>query len=46
MCVYHNKLWKILEEMVILDHLICLLINLYAEICVQISVYSLDVLLS
>ena len=29
-CVDHNKLWKILEEMGIPDHLICLLRNLYA----------------
>ena len=29
-CVYHNKLWKILQEMEILDHLTCLLRNLYA----------------
>ena len=29
-CVDHNKLWKILQEMVILDYLICLLRNLYA----------------
>ena len=29
-CVDHNKLWKILKEMVIQDHLICLLRNLYA----------------
>ena len=29
-CVYHNKLWKILKEMGIPNHLICLLINLYA----------------
>ena len=29
-CVDHNKLWKILQEMGILDHLICLLRNLYA----------------
>ena len=29
-CVDHNKLWKILEEMGIPDHLICLLTNLYA----------------
>ena len=28
--VDHNKLWKILKEMEILDHLICLLRNLYA----------------
>ena len=29
-CVYHNKLWKILKEMGVSDH-ICLLINLYAS---------------
>ena len=28
--VDHNKLWKILKEMEIPDHLICLLRNLYA----------------
>ena len=28
--MYHNKLWKILKEMGILDHLTCLLRNLYA----------------
>ena len=28
--VYHNKLWKILKEMRIPDHLTCLLRNLYA----------------
>ena len=28
-CVYYNKLWKILKEMEILDHLTCLLRNLY-----------------
>ena len=28
--VDHNKLWKILKEMGIVDHLTCLLINLYA----------------
>ena len=28
-CVDHNKLWKILKEMGILDYLICLLRNLY-----------------
>ena len=28
--VGHNKLWKILKEMVIPDHLTCLLRNLYA----------------
>ena len=29
-CVDHNQLWKILKEMGIPDHLICLLRNLYA----------------
>ena len=29
-CVDHNKLWKILQEMRIPDHLTCLLRNLYA----------------
>ena len=29
-CVNHSKLWKILKEMRIPDHLTCLLINLYA----------------
>ena len=29
-CVNHNKLWKILKEMVIPDRLTCLLRNLYA----------------
>ena len=29
-CVDHNKLWKILKEMGILDHLTCLFRNLYA----------------
>ena len=29
-CVDHNKLWKILKEMGIPDHLICLLRNLYS----------------
>ena len=29
-CVDHNKLWKILQEMEIPDHLICLLRNLHA----------------
>ena len=31
LCVYHNKLWKILKEMRIPDHLNCLLQNLYAH---------------
>ena len=30
-CVDHNKLWKILKEMGIPEHLICLLRNLYAN---------------
>ena len=29
-CVDHNKLWKVLKEMRIPDHLTCLLRNLYA----------------
>ena len=29
-CIDHNKLWKILQEMGIPDHLTCLLRNLYA----------------
>ena len=29
-CVAHNKLWKILKELGIPDHLTCLLRNLYA----------------
>ena len=29
-CVDHNKLWKILQDMAIPDHLTCLLRNLYA----------------
>ena len=30
-CVDHNKLWKILQEMGIQNHLTCLLRNLYAD---------------
>ena len=30
-CVDHNKLWKMLKEMGIPDHLTCLLINLHAS---------------
>ena len=30
-CVDHNKLWKILKELRIPDHLTCLLRNLYAD---------------
>ena len=29
-CVDHNKLWKILKDIEILDHLTCLLRSLYA----------------
>ena len=29
-CVDHNKLWKILKEMGIPDHMTCLLRNLYS----------------
>ena len=29
-CVDHNKLWKILQDMGIPDHITCLLRNLYA----------------
>ena len=38
-CVDHNKLWKILQEMGIPDHLTCLLRNLYAgqEVIVRIE---------
>ena len=35
-CVDHNKLWKILKEMGIPDHLTCLLRNLYA--CQEVTV--------
>ena len=31
-CVDHNKLWKILKEMGIPDHLTCLLRNLYVQV--------------
>ena len=31
LCVHHNKLWKILKEMGIPDHLTCLLKNLYTD---------------
>ena len=30
-CVEHKKMWKILKEMEIPDHLTCLLRNLYAD---------------
>ena len=28
-CAYHSKLWQVLKEMGVSDHLICLLRNLY-----------------
>ena len=34
-CLYHNKLWKILEEMGIPDHLTCLLRNCMQEATVR-----------
>ena len=37
-CVDHNKLWKILKEMGILDHLTCLLRNL----CMQVKKQKLE----
>ena len=30
-CVDHNKLWKILKEMGVPDHLTCLLRNMYVD---------------
>ena len=43
-CVDHNKLWKILKEMRIPDHLTCLLRNLYAgqEATVRIGHETMD----
>ena len=35
-CVDHNKLWKILKEMGIPDHLTCLLRNMYSDFCMQV----------
>ena len=34
-CVDHNKLWKILKEKGIPDHLTCLLRNRYADFCIH-----------
>ena len=31
-CVHHSKLWEILKEMRIPDHLTCLLRNLYMQV--------------
>ena len=43
-CVDHNKLWKILQEMRIPDHLTCLLRNLYSdqEVTVRIGYEAID----
>ena len=43
-CVDHNKLWKILKEIKIPDHLTCLLRNLYAgqEAMVRIGHGTMD----
>ena len=43
-CVDHNKLWNILKEMGIPDHLTCLLRNLYAgqEATVRTRVITTD----
>ena len=38
--VEHDKLWKILKEMEIPDHLICLLKNIYADQEATVSVRS------
>ena len=40
-CVDHNKLWKILKEMGIPDHLTCLLRNLYAGQEATVSVVAM-----
>ena len=39
-CVDHNKLWEILKEMGILDHLTCLLRILYSD---QEAIVELDI---
>ena len=43
-CVYHNKLWKILKQIGIPEHLTCLLRNLYAgqEATVRIGHGTMD----
>ena len=38
-CEDHHKLWKILKEMEIPDHLTCLLRNLYAGQAIQLELY-------
>ena len=40
-CMDHNKLWKILKEMGIPDHLTCLLRNLYAHVGFSLILESL-----
>ena len=43
-CVDHNKLWKILKEMGIPDHLTCLLRNLYAgHEAIELGLSNLDI---
>ena len=48
-CVDYNKLWKILKEMGVPDHLTCLLRNLYvgqeATVKTRLTTYSLVMLL-
>ena len=43
-CVDHNKLWKILKDMAVPDHLTCLLRNLYAgeKVTVRIGHGTMD----
>ena len=41
-CVDHKKLWKILQDLGISDHLTCLLRNLYAETCMQVKKQQLE----
>ena len=41
-CVDHKKLWKILQEMGIPDHLTCLLRNLCAEAAVRTNHERMD----
>ena len=41
-CVDHNKLWKILKEMGVPDHLTCLLRNLYAGQEATVSLTSMQ----
>ena len=42
-CVDHNKLWKILKEMGMPDHLPCLLsVFPYREICMQVNKQKLE----